>query len=469
MSDTQSLKDLYKNVLPNIEGRIWKKGTFNTLNYWQEHIDLYNQIVRRERALYANPQTLEDEPALKIYHNPKVNEARKTIENLRRELGPFKPGVQYRPQDMYGKTCESRVPETTAEEPLLTIVMSSYLDVAKSSAAKASGKGDLDPLWTIKPRRVLEHEKLRPCSVDYPLYSNLASYWFSNWIDEDDVPEGDAKKLIEIRGQLVSIDKAWEMLTEEGLEAVIKLKKVWVTVRRQLESLLEKHADYLQDVTQVICFGLGALHSTRCKTYAQHLAAVTIRDTLQRIQRARGVERDILLVAQDPQYCSSCEKNLPEFDIVTDLTGFLKLTKDTFVVTVAPGAPVCEIVADVLKDEGGPAAMLCNTFSNDYLCYPDTDYTTDEPTENLVDFKKRCVMEDFDDSQTVLGMSYDAFVKDYTFPAKLRKQYVDSGLDKDKIDTWPDDKRQKFLECSRLWKLEGEINFRNTSVYIKTS
>jgi hypothetical protein len=91
---------------------------------------------------------------------------------------------------------------------------------------------------------------------------------------------------------------------------------------------------------------LGVLHYAKSRSLDQHLAAATIRDTIQGgIQYAAGKSGSIEIVAQDPAYDEQCTRILREelsIRAVTDLTGFRSITQNTFVISMAPGAPMLQ-------------------------------------------------------------------------------------------------------------------------------
>jgi hypothetical protein len=144
----------------------------------------------------------------------------------------------------------------------------------------------------------------------------------------------------------------------------------WKRTHTKLIQVLRDHANSLLEVDKVMCFALGSRDHRKPTSFVQHLAAATIRDPLQDLQIAAGKRKPIEIIAQDPAYDVQCKLILRcELDIraVTDLEGFLSITKNTFVVSISPGAPVMEIIADISIPYSGPAAMLCNEISDAYL------------------------------------------------------------------------------------------------------
>ena len=130
--------------------------------------------------------------------------------------------------------------------------------------------------------------------------------------------------------------------------------------RQKLVAYLEQYADRMKDVDRIICFGLGNLGSGRIgrRAYTQHLAAFTISQVLSQER-----QQPIPIYAQEPFYCATCKEFLRSsfnMEVVEDPHGFLLIDKNTFIMTVAPDVPVMQIAVDVLYEEGGPSAMLCD-------------------------------------------------------------------------------------------------------------
>lgn len=174
--------------------------------------------------------------------------------------------------------------------------------------------------------------------------------------------------------------KKYELTNVNDLEPAVRAKREqmaaqWYLTRTKLIQTLHKYAKALLKVDQVVCFALDSLHCRSPRSSVQHPAATTVRDTLEDLQKAAGLGRSFEVVSQDPAYDARCKQILnKELGIraVTDFEGFLSITENTFVTSIAPSAPIVEIIADITSAYNGPAALLCNKISDDYLA-PDED------------------------------------------------------------------------------------------------
>lgn len=119
----------------------------------------------------------------------------------------------------------------------------------------------------------------------------------------------------------------------------------------------------------------------------QHLAACTIREILS----AKQGNQPIKIIAQDPIYCENCKQKIQDLDIevVDDPEGFLRLTKNTFVLSIGPNVPVNQLVTDILYDAGGPAGML--TFEIEKPSDTEIEQCTDPWSPNVQAYADRCL------------------------------------------------------------------------------
>lgn len=137
----------------------------------------------------------------------------------------------------------------------------------------------------------------------------------------------------------------------------------------QFITFLEQHiATTAVRVDKIVCFGLGCFlfkHASSGKrSYTQHLAASTIRDTIA--LRQGGAPPQVYV--QDPIYCTASIALLQTrfgFKVLADPEGFKLLDQHTFVMTVAPNVPVLQIALGLTHNSGGPAGFLCNDIFDD--------------------------------------------------------------------------------------------------------
>ena len=164
---------------------------------------------------------------------------------------------------------------------------------------------------------------------------------------------------------------------------------------KRLMGYVADKARNMTEVKSVVCFGLGPLgpdedftgfHIMTC--YLQHIAAIHIRNT---IERAQGKDiGSIPVYVQDPAYCSNCKRIL-KYDLDVNVkesnSGFLEVDGNTFVITVAPAAPIRQIVGDLTKDAGGPAGILCQPIDDDGV--EAADKIVDMSSPNMYQFALR--------------------------------------------------------------------------------
>lgn len=198
----------------------------------------------------------------------------------------------------------------------------------------------------------------------------------------------------------------------------------------ELIVLLETHAGSAsQRIDQIICFGLGNIISlsgprAQRRSYVQHLAACTVRDTLASQQGGAAPT----VFAQDPEYKSVDTSYLSEhFDctVLDDPEGFRALNGNTFVITVSPNVPVRQVALDMTYDSDGPAGFLCDAIRSDGLegegltrkeCFEGKKivYHTCNPSPALWKYKQQSLWMEHDD-----GDELDCFGKMGVY---LRKQ-----------------------------------------------
>lgn len=472
----KDLTYLYDYVLPAHGYAVWKFEFIREMDKVNKKIDRYNETVLHGRV--QDPETylriLEPgrHDSLQLISSQK--EIR--IAQLSTELSSFGPGKLYKSIDIFGNHHDQPIQDKISVLGLviLTLVIAPYIDIAHEVAQNVDASGGTKLLWTVVVREAHEHTKMRACCKRGLVYTN----WQSRWVTAKSVREENRRlNTLEWEGSthgpeftafgICHSPSAAEQAEDE------RLRSQWKRKRDVLTGLIHKHADKLQGVDQILCFGLGPLDQKRPKSFVQHLAAVTIRDTLHDIRSEKGVTTTIPIIAQDPLYCLHCKLELQkelEIRAVTDQEGFLAVTKNSIVITVAPGAPVCQIIADITVDDGGPLALLCNSFNDDYLAQerePRGHYTTDEPTKNMVAYKNHCTVESFDDTELVLGMTYQDFEKRFEFPARIRQKLLQAGSNLDTNENINPQDRHRYDESVRMWKLESEIDFGNLALHVK--
>ncbi|KAI3323955.1 hypothetical protein HD806DRAFT_522479 [Xylariaceae sp. AK1471] len=124
------------------------------------------------------------------------------------------------------------------------------------------------------------------------------------------------------------------------------------TTCKRLRDILskEKIPAYIDTIA---CFELGTLEEDlkhtdgrTCRTMTQHAAALTMRDVIQ-----DKTGNKVRILAQDTDYSETTKKVLTAEGIeVVDgfgARGFIEIDKQTVIFTVAPMAPVKQIVADI--------------------------------------------------------------------------------------------------------------------------
>ena len=148
----------------------------------------------------------------------------------------------------------------------------------------------------------------------------------------------------------------------------------------ELKAHLAKHAENMERVDTIMGFGLGRLRYHEltgdhmdtqrhpATSWLQHYVCKVIKDVLQEAQEN---EKEIEIYTQDPDYCHQCIRTLKEKGIHAErsaiefFTSEQLLNEHTFVVSIAPSAPILQIVFDLTANVGGSAGILCDTFSDE--------------------------------------------------------------------------------------------------------
>jgi len=428
-------------ILDSNGSRVWNVDLLKALSEDLAHkTAMFNKKIELQRALDAREKSIEI----------KVEQLTEKINILQTQLGDFGPGKQYDTIDISGKHHSRAIPELSDLEPFLDLRLLPYMYISKGL-----GNYGITYIWEIQTRGESEHKRVNSC----PPSDDSWKFW--KYRCQTGAVSVNGKVWRAVPGELderKQLRYGFKKLDELSPAARDKEEEVaaqWNLTRTKLVDIIHKHADRLKDVDKIVCFALGSLHYRKSKSYVQHLAATTIRDTLYEIQKAAGQDTSIEVIAQDPAYDEQCKRILREelnIRAVADFEGFLSITKNTFIVSIAPSAPIVEVIADVTLGFGGPAAILCDEISDDYLA-PESDsdgaYGSEWSTKNSVEFKSRCESEDFGDAQDLLGMIYaEHDVKWPTSPAMMPP-----GPEKEK--------------CQEEWSKAVRVNFPDLKVYIR--
>jgi hypothetical protein len=158
-------------------------------------------------------------------------------------------------------------------------------------------------------------------------------------------------------------------------------KRLWKesSSRRKLREEFEETAKRCAPITQVVCFGLGALNLNK-KFYhsaIQYMAVFSIIQTLNEFYRQTDSNRPaIKLVLQDPNYeikdhqiLKRLSNDGDNISFVSDPEGLLAIDAGTLVVTafLPVQMPLVQIVADLFSKDPteGPAAIICDIMTVD--------------------------------------------------------------------------------------------------------
>ncbi|KAH7356208.1 hypothetical protein BKA66DRAFT_553130 [Pyrenochaeta sp. MPI-SDFR-AT-0127] len=158
-----------------------------------------------------------------------------------------------------------------------------------------------------------------------------------------------------------------------------------------LRSYIEKGSAGTVPVTAIFCFDLGGLGMVNEPGYHEsrgllrHVAAMEIRDTLQRIYQ--GTE--IPIFAQDHKYCTCCVETLRSYDIevLSSPAAFLRVDGNSFIISRSPETPVRQITADLTDTWNGPAGMLCDKIIDNGLCDLPLEKLRDASSPRLFQYK----------------------------------------------------------------------------------
>lgn len=470
------LTQLYNDELPKIGDRVW------TMERVKEMDELTKKIMDFNHGLHG------------IYSTAFTDMNEKTT---------LKPGAEYPTMNMLGNHFELATPDVP-EGKKLEVHATPYHVLAEALNAENASLAD-GALWKIRSVPI-GHNLTEGCqksntgrSSDYSSYDFWKARWEGTATDIDGKIWHKREKHVGGAGSHPSEFMNRSELTNEQRNEDDLLLQQWTRKRAMLQKYIKEFGKQLVNVDKILCCGLGSLNGTKPKTFVQHLAAVTVRDEIHKLRGGKGVKIEI--IAQDPAYCTNCTQVLKGVLDITAVTGFeghLSLTRNTFVISVFPGGPVCQMVADLALDFGGPAAMLCDAFDDDHMApehNPEGRYHSNEPTKNMVAYKTRCEVRDFADAINVLGMTHDAFSQKYpTVGGMLLAEWVrdkkdirdlyplyDKALLANRVDratkgdqVWikglkrlTDADKEYFAKCLQLHRLDMNVYFPTSMLYVR--
>jgi hypothetical protein len=164
----------------------------------------------------------------------------------------------------------------------------------------------------------------------------------------------------------------------EYWKAIMHTKDLWIasSARRQLQETFLEIAKTCAPITQVVCFGLGALNLNKMfyNSAIQYMAVFSIIQTLNEYYRKTDPDRPLIkLVLQDPNYeqrdYEILQKLFNNISFVSDPDGLLAINANTLVVTafLPVQVPLVQIIVDLFSENPaqGPAAILCDIMAVD--------------------------------------------------------------------------------------------------------
>ena len=158
-------------------------------------------------------------------------------------------------------------------------------------------------------------------------------------------------------------------------------KRLWIasSARRQLVEAFRETAKTCAPITQVVCFGMGALNLKKnwYQSAIQYMAIFSIIQALDQYYHQADSSRPLIkLVLQDPNYETKDHEILRklfnsnnDISFVSDPDGLLAIDVGTLVVTayLPFQMPLVQIIADLFSEnpDQGPAAILCDIMELD--------------------------------------------------------------------------------------------------------
>ncbi|KAF2855882.1 hypothetical protein T440DRAFT_475225 [Plenodomus tracheiphilus IPT5] len=355
MSPHLPLSNLYNNIFPAIGNRIWNQNLIEEAHALSKLAAIFNQRALLRTALTADPETLSKRPGIKCLRDEMAgDEMRERIAVCNEVLA--RSGVEswYIAPDVWGKRYVRDIDTLVfvSEEDergeggdtgitTLALVLSSYKSLAwgvcpppPPPCLHVTSSGEetkIDNhfvgeklLWTLHTRPLHRHFQNCECHHDTPPYAPWKARWNSH--SSTPAPEIDDRAWVKLTtlptGKKIYGFKSITQLSPQEANENSRLLVHWQKTRQRLLELLHFNA--------------------------KRLAVV-----------ARSADDPLVVevVAQDPLYCVTCQGVLKEelcISAVSDCSAFLKVERESFVVCIAAGAPVGQIIADLtMRDEEG--------------------------------------------------------------------------------------------------------------------
>ncbi|KAF2248957.1 hypothetical protein BU26DRAFT_505073 [Trematosphaeria pertusa] len=453
---------LWANKYGDPPGTIWSRETIAEASKLQASAHMWNDMRRLRPLANALPVIKDKFTAEEIPHLQQMTkDIEEEIERLNRLLGDFSEGGIYRVRDIFGEWHTFPFPEVRPRHKLIVRVLG-VVAFSQNFDDNNDIKTDNPKqkcLYDLEPMPLSKHDLWRQCDTyETPPWE----FWMHEW----ETGNFHLKRYVWRRNiqKPIGIDfvHEWRHIRELSADQRKDAKhwaSHWKMLADRLRSYIKEHRERLKNVDKVICFALGPLHYGFSKCFVQHMAANTVREVLEELKKTKRTQKNIGVVAQDPAYCKHCAHVLQEtlsIETTTDFEAFLEVGQNTFVITFAPSAPVCGIIADLTLEVGGPAAMLCDEIEDDYLRpeWDDTRWIDAEPTKNLVAYKRRCSIKEFGDTKDVMGMSYHEFMARYPIvPAELPHDTPNE------TEIWE--------EVKKVYSLSFKSNFHDIFLYVR--
>ncbi|KAF2736313.1 hypothetical protein EJ04DRAFT_551374 [Polyplosphaeria fusca] len=346
-----------------------------------------------------------------------LNEAKAVHEKLK--TGDLKePGTELDVNNINGTPVKLTVPNYNREEEQLWVRLVDYHEISEhfdhEGNLKAGTKEtDLLP-FKLETYSKSVHVPEDDCGT--PNTGQPWGYWNYKW--QSGQVDGKDWRLARQKDDTLARGFTRD-LSEQQMKSVVESGAKWLKTRTHLIEVIKEHEEELKDIDQIVCFALGPITQKRARPFVQHLAVMTIQETLIELRGDRAPK----VIFQDPLYCDNCERVLERelgfkdpiftagfggFDALLEKNEANK-EKTSLVVCIAPSAPVIQVVLDITSSYGGPAAMLCCEIrSEDNVTLSESRYKiADKATFNLLQYAGRCKKSPFGDGQIVAGMTVD--------------------------------------------------------------
>jgi hypothetical protein len=263
--------------------------------------------------------------------------------------------VHYITRNLRGDSITRPLP-TIEDDQVLDLVLHNYNAIAQGLDKKEEAEPTERDLYFVKAvHRSTKHEYKKQCRKPKEVKEEPYYYWREHYFGRHTEKKAWVRKLNgAINDNVYNIVNISELTPEESAIFERQVSQ-WHKLKDRLTKSIKDHGDKLKDVDQIICFGLGSFCYNQPRSFMQHLAALTVRNAIQDL---RNDSAQIKILAQDPAYCSNCKdialEQLEGIEAVTTFKGHRLLSKTTLTISIAPGAPVCQIIADITRKYGGP-------------------------------------------------------------------------------------------------------------------